>query len=374
MKILMTADAVGGVWTYAVELARALSHCRVQVAIATMGPRPTPSQRAQIHGIPGATLHESDFQLEWMDDPWTDVEQAGNWLLCLEYQLKPDVVHLNGYAHGTLPWTAPTVVAAHSCVLSWWLAVHGGAAPEKDWKAYREKVCAGLAAADHVVAPTRAMLRSVQELYGRARGLSAIPNGREACNFYACMEKKPYVASAGRLWDEAKNIAAIERIAGELEWPVCLAGASTPPSRAFAASRPNTCSSFGHLGREAFAQFLGRASIFCLPARYEPFGLSILEAALSRCALVIGDIPSLRENWEGAAVFVRPDSDRDLANALRELIADRGWRAELAAKARQRGLEFTPDRMAAGYLQLYAGLLTNRKRLNEPAQAGTCAS
>jgi glycosyltransferase involved in cell wall biosynthesis len=217
------------------------------------------------------------------------------------------------------------------------------------------------------------MLKSVQDLYGRTRDMSAIPNGRDASHFYYSMEKKPFVASAGRLWDEAKNIASIERIAGELEWPVCLAGSTTPPSRAFAASRPNTCSSFGPLGREAFAQFLGRASIFCLPARYEPFGLSILDAALSGCALVIGDIPSLRENWEGAAVFVRPDSDCDIASALRELIADRRWRMELAAKARERALEFTPDRMASAYLQLYAELLANRGRLNEPAQAGTCA-
>lgn len=372
MKILMTADAVGGVWTYAVELARALAHRRVQVAIATMGPRPTAGQRAQISGIPGATLHESDFQLEWMDNPWIDVEQAGNWLLCLEYQLKPDVVHLNGYAHGALPWTAPTLVVAHSCMLSWWLAVHGAAAPEKDWRTYREKVCAGLSAADHVVAPTRAMLDSVRALYGRSGNVSAVPNGREASHFYPSMEKKPYVASAGRLWDEAKNIAAIERIAGELEWPVCLAGSTTPPSRTFAASRPNTCSSFGQLGREAFAQFLGRASIFCLPARYEPCGLSILEAALSGCALVIGDIPSLRENWQGAAVFVRPDSDRDIANALRELIADRGWRTELAAKARERALQFTPERMASAYLQLYGEMLANRRPLSEPAQAGAC--
>ncbi len=42
-----------------------------------------------------------------------------------------------------------------------------------------------------------------------------------------------------------------------------------------------------------------------LPARYEPFGLSVLEAALSGCALVLGDIPSLRES--GAT---RPCSSR----------------------------------------------------------------
>ena len=35
--VLMTADTVGGVWTYAVELVRALAPHRVTVALATMG-------------------------------------------------------------------------------------------------------------------------------------------------------------------------------------------------------------------------------------------------------------------------------------------------------------------------------------------------
>ena len=33
---------------------------------------------------------------------------------------------------------------------------------------------------------------------------------------------------------------------------------------------------------------LSAASVYVLPAKYEPFGLSVLEAALSGCALVLG--------------------------------------------------------------------------------------
>jgi hypothetical protein len=36
-KVLMTADTVGGVWTYALELAAGLGEHGVEVAIATMG-------------------------------------------------------------------------------------------------------------------------------------------------------------------------------------------------------------------------------------------------------------------------------------------------------------------------------------------------
>ena len=74
-----------------------------------------------------------------------------------------------------------------------------------------------------------------------------------------------------------------------------------------------------HLGRLApadLASWLGRAAIYALPARYEPFGLSILEAALAGCALVLGDIDSLRELWDGCALFVPPEDDDALAEAL----------------------------------------------------------
>ena len=58
-----------------------------------------------------------------------------------------------------LPWHAPVVVVAHSCVRSWWRAVKGEGAPER-LEAYRAAVAAGLAAARMVIAPTIACAKS----------------------------------------------------------------------------------------------------------------------------------------------------------------------------------------------------------------------
>src|SRR4051794_29652330 len=113
MKILMTTDCVGGVWTYSLDLAKALQTHGVEVALATMGPGPSEEQRAEARRRPNLTLHESAFKLEWMEDPWEDVNRAGRWLLKLEDSLRPDLVHLNGYAHGALPFAAPIIVVAH---------------------------------------------------------------------------------------------------------------------------------------------------------------------------------------------------------------------------------------------------------------------
>jgi glycosyltransferase involved in cell wall biosynthesis len=74
---------------------------------------------------------------------------------------------------------------------------------------------------------------------------------------------------------------------------------------------------------------------------------------LSGCALVLGDIPSLRETWHGAAIFVPPDDPTALESALNSLIDDKPRRERLGQTARARALEFSPHRMATDYIAAY---------------------
>ena len=53
-------------------------------------------------------------------------------------------------------------------------------------------------------------------------------------------------------------------------------------------------------------------------------------AAAAGCALVLGDISSLRETWDGAALFVDPDDPPSLNAAIHALIANPGQRTRLA--------------------------------------------
>jgi glycogen synthase len=352
-RVLMTADAVGGVWQYALALAAGLAAHRIEVLVATMGPRPDAAQRAEVAALKRVKLRESDFRLEWMPSSSSDVRRAGDWLLDLETQFVPDVVHLNGFAHGALPWSAPTLVVGHSCVLSWWTAVRGGEAPA-DWAPYRDAVAAGLHASDAVAAPSRAMLAALEHHYGRIAGGEVIPNGRDPAHF-APAPKEPFVLAVGRLWDEAKNAQALADIAPKIAWPVRLAGDATAPD---GTTRPlSNVEVLGRCRADLMAGLYGRASIYALPARYEPFGLSVLEAALSGCALVLGDIPSLRENWDGAAAFVPPADREALRDTLNSLIRDSRRREELAARARKRAGRFTAAAMVQRYLSRYRRLL-----------------
>jgi glycogen(starch) synthase len=355
-RVLMTADAVGGVWPYAVDLGRAYRGRGVSVTLAVMGPEPTAAQRSAARGA-GLDLVHHPARLEWMPEAWSDVDRAGEWLLGLSQRIRPDLVHLNGYAHAALPWQMPAVVVAHSCVRTWWRAVHGREVPA-EWTGYTTRVRAGLRAAGTVVAPSRAMLQGLREEYGRAFIGQVIPNGSSALPQRAVAPlKAPYVLASGRLWDEAKNIAAVCEVAPSLPWPTYVAGDTTHPC----GGRFEAGGAVRLLGRLTAAEmgaWLQRAAIFVSPARYEPFGLCVLEAAAAGCALVLGDIPSLRENWEGCAAFVPPDDHVALQRAVTRLTADHAGRARLAAAARVRARRFTVDAMADRYLRLYRNLLT----------------
>jgi glycosyltransferase involved in cell wall biosynthesis len=292
---------------------------------------------------------ERSCRLEWMDDPWDDVARSGEWLCALEDTIRPDVVHLNGYCHAALPWRAPAIVVAHSCVRSWWRAVRGEAAPAT-WDRYSEQVGRGLRAASLVIAPTQAMAAALQLEYGQCRELRVIPNGRDLAENARPM-KSDLILAAGRVWDDAKNIAALCDVAAGLPWPLFVAG-----DRGVGDSERQLAADVRYLGRlpsELMRDWYRRAAIYALPARYEPFGLSVLEAAGCGCALVLGDIPSLRENWSDAAVFV-PSDDRDaLRSALERLIANPSRRDLLAGRARTRAAQFTVDRMTDGYVDAY---------------------
>jgi glycosyltransferase involved in cell wall biosynthesis len=153
------------------------------------------------------------------------------------------------------------------------------------------------------------------------------------------------------LWDEAKNLSGVESVAPQLSWPVYAAGEGESLLRDSCIRR------LGYLPAAEIAEWMKRASIYALPARYEPFGLSILEAALSGCALVIGEIPSLRELWEGAAWFVPPDDSSRLSDALMTLIAQPDLRDQFAARARDRARQYGIGRTAQRYLAVYRNLL-----------------
>jgi glycosyltransferase involved in cell wall biosynthesis len=358
----MTTDSIGGVWNYSLELCGALSGPGVRVALAVLGGPPSHAQRQQVSRLSNVTVYESSFRLEWMPDPWEDLARAGEWLTSLEKMTGADLVHLNHLVHADLPWRSPVLTVAHSCVLSWWAAVwgrSGSIAPGPEWTLYRSRVARSLQEAACVVAPTEAALSELEQLYGPFRRSLVVFNARDRRQFTAG-HKERLVLSAGRLWDRAKNVEALASVAPRIAAPVFLAGQAQSPDGNTATFSNVTL--LGSLDSLTLASWYSRAAIYALPARYEPFGLTVLEAAMSGCALVLGDIASLREIWGPAARYVHPEDHDSLRDTLNELIANDSLRKRSAARAMARARQFTPARQAQRYKALYQELLEGQDR------------
>jgi glycosyltransferase involved in cell wall biosynthesis len=294
-----------------------------------------------------------------MHEPWADVECAGHWLKQVAAQWQPDLIHLNTLCHGALPWNVPLVITHHSSVTSWWHDVKASPLPA-DWRRYQREVERSLQSATVISAPSRSALAAIARDYDvEMAGAGAVHNGLSLDTFQIGL-KEEFILSAGRLWDEGKNVSVLAELAPHLPWPVYLAGDSRTPD---GAATPLTgCRMLGKLNRAELSALYSRTAIYALPARYEPFGLSILEAALSGCALLLGDIPSLREIWQDAATFVPPDDPSSVEAGLCHLIADPLHRARMAQLAYCRAREFSQSRMVDGYLSLYQSALAKYEK------------
>lgn len=365
MHVLMTTDAVGGVFNHTLTLARALGELEIDVSIVVLGPGPTADQRAQLEALQPLAVHELGLELEWMEDPWEDLARAEASLLVIEDELRPDVIHAGSYFCGRIEFAAPVVVVAHSCVYSWWHGVFG-CDPPREWHDYRETVREGLAGADAVVAPSHTMLGELHRHYGATpRRSLTILNGAELDQRLA--HKESFVLAAGRMWDPAKNLEALMAVAQELPRPVLIAGELPAPpaedgfqddrSEPGAEPAESNVRLLGRLASGELARLRRRAPVFAAPVRYEPFGLSILEAAGDRCALVLGDIPSLRETWDGCAEFIAPEDHEALLAKLASLLTEPERAERLGRDARARAERLTPAAMAQAYAGLYRELI-----------------
>ena len=362
MHVLMTADTVGGVWTYTRELVTQLSRMGVRVTLVCFGHIPSFDQSDWLEGLSNVSYHPTAFRLEWMQDAQNDLEASAEFLRVLIQEAEPEVLHLNQYYYGALDSSLPRIVVAHSDVVSWWVSVHGAEPPDNDWiRQYRENVTRGVAAADLVVAPTNWMLKQAERYYGRFRSATVVHNGRDASRFLPYLPKENFALSVGRLWDAGKQASLLLR--DDLPVRTILVGPEQSPEGVIAAAksmgRLPQLEMHGPQSEAQLSQLFGRAAMYVATSRYEPFGIAPLEAALSRCALIVNDIPTFRELWGDDAIYFSPNNSQSLQLAIRELASNRERCSEYAGRVFERARrQFSSEQMARNYLKLYRELVS----------------
>ncbi len=354
LHVLMTADAVGGVWQYALDLAEGLRRHGVETTLAVLGPALSSDQQATAEAA-GAKIILTGLPLDWTAESQDEVAEAGRAVARIAAQVKPDIVHLNSPAlAASAKFNLPVVAVCHSCVATWWQAVKGGSLPEEFvWRT--DLVRQGYAAADKLLAPTLAFAQATAQVYDLPEAPIVVRNGRSAVSADNGASSGPFVFTAGRLWDEGKNFAVVDRAAARLSVPVLAAGPLQGPNGA----RVEACnvSALGRLSDAEIARHLGATPVFVSVARYEPFGLAVLEAAQAGCPLILSDIPTFRELWEGAALFVPPDDEEALVSAIERLVQNVEAWTGLGRAARKRADAYTVEAMSAGVLEAYRSVL-----------------
>lgn len=351
-RILVTTDAVGGVWRYSLTLAREWAAAGIAVELATLGPRPDLSQQREAASIPGLILHMTDSLLDWTAPDAAALVEAGSELAELADGLGVDGVHLHAPAllgDAATIWPVPVVAVLHSCLLTWWRALRQGP-PPPDFAWRIAATAAGLRRADHVVTPSRTFRDQVLAAYGPVARITAIPNGRRPPQSPTrpASDRPRAVLAAGRFWDEAKDAATLDRAATLLDAPMLAAGSLRGPDGTVV--RLASARALGPLDEPALAAAFADARVFVSTARYEPFGLAVLEAAQAGLALVLSDIPSFRELWDGVARFVPTGDAAGFADALAEVL---DAPAALAGAASRRAASYTAAAMAEATLALH---------------------
>lgn len=361
-SVFLTADAVGGVWTHALDLARGLCARGVEVTLAVLGPQPSLAQ-LEATGFRGCRLLYTGLPLDWTGAGEAELLEAGRCLAGLARDSGAELVHLNSPALAAGDaFDLPLVAGCHSCVATWWETVRGSPLPP-EFQAQRALTAAGYEAAGALVAPSGAFADMTARHYGLARAPRVVPNGRPPCP--TVVSEHEGILAAGRLWDEAKNIALLDRIAPRLETPILVAGPLAAPHGGIAEFR--NLWHLGCLSAAGMTHCLASAGIFVSPARYEPFGLGVLEAAQAGCALVLSDIASFREIWADAALYAAPDDEDGFCQALRALSGDAELRARQGDAARRRAALYTVEAMTEGMLGLYRDLLPHHFPLETAA-------
>ncbi len=357
MRVLLTTDTIGGVWTFTTELTAGLLRRGHAVALVSLGRAPSRSQTEWTCEIgrryQSAFRYEmSEAPLEWMSKNGAAYSDAESLMLRLVVEFEAEIVHGSQFCFGALPVAVPKIITAHSDVLSWAQACEPGGLEQSAWlQRYEALVSAGIVGADVIVAPTHWSREALARHFPASAGARVILNGRTLEAASKVEVRRLQAVSVGRVWDSAKGLTVLDEL--DACMPVliigeaCFEGGQMP--------KLGNVEFLGKLDEDEVLEVLRRSSVYLTTSIYEPFGLAPLEAALCGCGVVARDIPSLREVWGDAAVYFR--NGKELSQIMLCLRDSEPELMALRDRCKHRAQELSADRMVEGYIAQYEQLL-----------------
>lgn len=168
--------------------------------------------------------------------------------------------------------------------------------------------------------------------------------------------ESPYLLTVGTRWPR-KNlnlaIQAAEHLPASLPHRLAVTGKAGWGDEA-SGSRVLTT---GYVDSDLLSALYSGADLYLAPARYEGFGITLLEAFRAGCPVLASDIPAHREVAGDAAVYAADDDREAWTHAAAELLGDEPRRQKLIEAGRVRESHFTWEQAARATEAVYRELL-----------------
>lgn len=161
-----------------------------------------------------------------------------------------------------------------------------------------------------------------------------------------------------------KNQTALIRAfrAAPPDWTLVLAGSEGYESEAVLREAANSPAharihTTGYISDKQIALWYARAGIFAFPSLDEGFGMPALEAMAAGVPVIAGNRSSLPEICGDAAMLIDPESDEELAHALRFLASDDDLRVKMSAAGKAHAAKFRWEDAVEKTLAVYRELV-----------------
>lgn len=346
----MTSDAQGPLWEDTLVLMRGLQKLNIDVALATLGRPLRLDQRREALPLKNLQIYEQPLSLN--PSLWTidSLNKAGDRITSLAKQITPGLIHLNHPSLAPLSWHSPAtprVVTGHWELLNRRIAVKNDCDTKEleEWNHCDLQTARGFQSSDLVIASSKALLTELEKTFGPFKRSQVIANGRDtqtssqSVQLSEASSPSSFILTSLASEEGVEDLTTYHFLKSHLDWPICFVDPETD------------------LNRSEFRSQLSKAPLYCLPATRNTSGTSVLEAALSGCALVLGETPSLLETWKQAALFADAHHPDSILHQLHFLIKNPEQRAEMAQRARARARFLSSKRTATFHVQIYEELI-----------------
>lgn len=144
--------------------------------------------------------------------------------------------------------------------------------------------------------------------------------------------------------DPRKNLQRLINVFAEQELSnvnLILVGKKAKHFNVSLKSIPENVTFTGYVSDDTLKNIYQNCEFFIYPSLYEGFGIPPLEAMSNNCAVIAGDIPSLKEVCGSAAVYVNPYDETDIKNAIFKFLKNKPLVEEMKIRGRLKVSEYS---------------------------------